>query len=139
MFERLRAFWARQRGWNVRYGELWMVQWQFSWWVSVGAHFDPKRRRVAGGPYAGQTYGPYLDLHLGAVILSLGWHPYLTGEIQNTSGIARGGISVKSAEPLTVEKVEWKWRVFVEIVLIFLLLLNLYGTYWRIKRGGLVP
>lgn len=137
--QRLKAFCNRQRGWNVRYGELWMIQWQLSWWVSIGIHCDLKRRRVSGGQYAGMTYGPYVDLHCIFCIFSLGWHPYLTGEIQNVSGIARGGVSVPSDDPLDVQKVAWKWRTFVEVCLILLLLLNVYGTYWRIKRGGLLP
>ena len=135
----LRQFYERQRGWNVRYGTLWMVQWQWSWWVSLGIHFDPVRRLVSSGEYEGWTYGPYLDLHCFFFILSLGWHPFLSGEIQNISGIARGGFSVPSDDPLMVEKVAWKWRTFVEISLILLLLLNLYGTFWRVKRGGFLP
>jgi len=124
-------------GWNVRYGEFWMAQWQLSWWVSVGVHVDLKRRRVAGGAFSGATYGPYLDVHLGALILSLGWRPYLTGELRNSSGIARGGISVPARDDLRAWRSRFAWRTFVEACLLVLLALNLLGTYMRVKHWGL--
>jgi len=116
-----------------------MVQWQLAWWASLGMHVDPKRRRVGGGPFEGQTYGPYLDLHLLFVIVSLGWRPYLTGELQNISGVARGGYSVPTDDDLVVDRIDWSYRTFVEVLLILLLVLNIYGTYWRIRRGGWTP
>lgn len=124
------------RGWNIRYGTVWMVQWQLDWWLSFGVHLDPKMRRVSSGQFAGLRYGPYLDLHLGFVIVSVGWRPYLTGELVNESGIARGGESVPTDEELVVERIEWKWRAFVELALIVVLLLNIWATVWRVNRGG---
>lgn len=127
------------RGWNIRYGTCWMLQWQANWWLSFGVHLDPKQRRVAGGRFAGLHYGPYIDVHLGFVIVSLGWRPYLSGELVNESGIARGGFSVPSDDELRVERVSWRWRAFIELALIVTLLLNLYGTFWRVRSGGWVP
>lgn len=135
----LRQFLKRQTGWNVRYGVFWMIQWQVSWWASLGIHIDPKRRKVSSGPYEGWTYGPYVDFHCLFFVLSLGWHPYLSGELQSVSGVARGGVSVPTNDDLSVEKVAWKWRTFVELMLIAMLALNIYGTYWRIARGGWLP
>ncbi len=75
------------RRWGCRYGSLWMVQWVLDGWFSLGIHLDLKHR-VANG---GLTYGPYLDLHLGFVILSLGWHPYLSGDLERALSVSRGG------------------------------------------------
>lgn len=132
----MRRFLRELRGWNIRYGACWMLQWQANWWLSFGVHVDPKRRRVSGGPFAGKSYGPYLDLHLGVLIVSLGWRPYLSGELVNESGIARGGFSVPSEDKLRVERIEWKWRAFIEVALILLLILDVYGTFLRIKHWG---
>lgn len=114
-----------------------MLQWQLSWWASLGVHVDLKRRHAANGQFKGRSYGPYLDVHAGFVIVSVGWRPYLTGELMNESGAARGGISVPSDDELIVDRVAWKWRTFVEGVLILLLVSNVVGTYMRIKHWGL--
>lgn len=124
------------RGWNIRYGVIWMIQWQLNGWLSCGVHIDPVSRRVAGGRFAGLRYGPYIDLHLGIVIVSLGWRPYLSGELVNESGIARGGYSVPSEDALRVERISWSWRGFVELMLILLFLMQVVGTYMRIKTWG---
>jgi hypothetical protein len=76
--------------WRCRYGSWWMVQVIWDGWLSLGVHLDLKRRHDAFG----HTFGPYVDLHLGVVILSFGWHPYLSGDLERALGIARGGASV---------------------------------------------
>lgn len=115
--------------WNIRYGEWWMIQWQFAGWISFGIHIDPLSRKVAAGPFAGKTYGPYIDIHLGCFIFSFGVRPYLTGELINQSGIARGGFSIISDKPLKIGKIEIGFRTFIEIILIILLILSIYRTF----------
>jgi hypothetical protein len=62
-----------------------MVQWAWDGWVSLGFHFDFKHRRRT------HSYGPYIDLHLGCLILSLGNNPVFAGDIElrNSVAIAR--------------------------------------------------
>jgi hypothetical protein len=69
-----------------------------SWWallpvqggcLSLGLHVDTRRRRT------GKTrtrYGPYVDLHLGRVILSLGVNPVYAGRDDLDAHHARGGV-----------------------------------------------
>lgn len=132
----MRRFLRELRGWNIRYGDWWMLQWQANWWASFGIHVDVKSRRVASGDHAGMRYGPYVDLHLGCLVASFGFRPYLTGELVNQSGIARGGRSVPSSDPLYVARTRWSFHSFAELVLIALLILNVVGTYMRVKRWG---
>jgi len=54
----------------VRWGHFWMVQWALDGTLSLGVHVDPLRRLSDRGPY-----GPYLDLHAGPIVVSLGYHP----------------------------------------------------------------
>lgn len=56
--------------WGVRYGSWWMVQYSLDWTVSLGVHLDPLFRLSDTGPY-----GPYLDVHLGPAVVSVGRHP----------------------------------------------------------------
>lgn len=128
---------GRFAAWNIRYGEWWMIQWQIHGWASLGAHVDLKRRRVAHGEHQGKVYGPYVDLHLLFLILSLGFRPYLTGELMNVSGSARGGFSVPEDGSFRIGRIVWSFSSFVELVLILLLLMNILGTYMRFKRWGL--
>jgi len=123
---RLPSWIHRLTGWNIRYGELWMLQWQLNGWLSLGIHLDFKRRSVSGGRFQGLSYGPYFDLHLGVLILSLGWRPYLSGGLMNESGIARGGESVVTDEDMIVEKISWSFTRFVELLLIVLLIFNVW-------------
>jgi hypothetical protein len=123
------------RGWNIRYGETWMVQWQIAGWFSFGIHIDFKKREVSSGPFEGLSYGPYIDLHLFCFIISFGRRPYLSGSLMNESGIARGGYSVHTDEDLVVERINWRYRTFVEIVLIILLLMNFLEVFLKVKDG----
>jgi hypothetical protein len=56
--------------WGLWYGPCWLVQWRFDGTLSLGLHLDPCHRQGDHGPY-----GPYLDLHLGPVVVSVGYHP----------------------------------------------------------------
>lgn len=68
--------------WHRYYGKWWMVQWAFDGWISFGIHIDFRHRK------RGFTYGPYVDLHLGMIILSLGWHPVYAGELDLKTSVA---------------------------------------------------
>ena len=76
--------------WHLHYGSWWMIQWQWNGWLSLGIHVDCKRR-VAARP--GRHYGPYLDLHLGCLILSLGRWPVYSGELEYSVSVGRGGLA----------------------------------------------
>jgi len=76
-------------GWNLHHGSWWMVQWTFDWWVSFGIHLDLKHRVRADK----QSYGPYIDIHLFCFILSLGYHPYISGEIEKSISVSRGAVN----------------------------------------------
>lgn len=72
--------WRRLRSgsWWRCYGDWWMLQGACAGWLSFGLHLDFRRRQRGDG----LSYGPYLDLHLGCLILSLGWRPVYAGEIE---------------------------------------------------------
>lgn len=74
--------------WRCRYGSWWMVQVVVDGWFSLGIHLDFKHRHNAFGG----SYGPYIDFHLGVVILSLGWHPYLSSDLETCASYSRGGM-----------------------------------------------
>ena len=62
--------------------------------LSVGAHVDFKTR------YTGKTgvpYGPYVDLHLGRFVLSIGRNPAFASEYACTVGHGRGGIRAEDS------------------------------------------
>ena len=57
-------------------------------WFSLGIHIDPRRRFAAN---AKEWFGPYIDIHLACVIVSLGFNPVRSGVIEGHIGIGRGG------------------------------------------------
>ncbi len=63
-----------------------MVQACFGGWFSLGLHVEPRRRLGYQG-----AYGPYVDLHLGCFVLSLGVNPVWSGEIEAHVSVSRGG------------------------------------------------
>ncbi len=66
-------------------GPRWLRGLPFDGWIDFGGvHVDFRHRR---GP-AGKTYGPYIDLHLGVLILSLGWHPVYAGDLDLRTSVA---------------------------------------------------
>ena len=75
-------------GWHLKHGSWWMVQWSVDGWVSLGVHLDCRHRYRADG----QCYGPYVDVHLGCVIISLGHHPQFSGELEKSVSVSRGGL-----------------------------------------------
>ena len=82
------VFYCPMKMWHLKHGSWWMVQWTFDWWLSVGAHLDVKCRHRDDG----QSYGPYLDLHFICFILSIGYHPHLSGELEKSVSVSRGGL-----------------------------------------------
>lgn len=75
--------------WHIHYGKGWLVQWCFDWWFSLGIHIDLKRR-IAN--HTDIAFGPYVDFHLGFVIVSLGYNPVLSGTLATKTSVSRGGI-----------------------------------------------
>lgn len=72
---------SRGPGWGVAYSDHLAVQWSLDGTLSLGLHVDPRRRRSARGPY-----GPYIDWHIGPLILSLGSHPARASDLPVLSG-----------------------------------------------------
>lgn len=72
--------------WRLWYGRFWQVQIVLDWWLSFGVHVDLRHRR---GDH--HTFGPYVDLFLGVVTISLGWQPVYAGDLERALSISRGG------------------------------------------------
>jgi hypothetical protein len=72
----------------MRHGKFWMVQVYLDWWISFGVHVDLKTRLLSSG----LKYGPYVDLHIGCVILSFGRNPVYSGDFERAISVSRGGI-----------------------------------------------
>lgn len=77
--------------WHLRSGRWWMVQWSFAGWLSLGIHIDPRSRLIDAGKYRGRRSGPYIDIHLGVFIISLGRLPEYTPPDQYKAWMSRGG------------------------------------------------
>ena len=69
--------------WHICYGRFWAVQWSINWCLSLGVHIDGRWRLA---------YGPYIDLHAGPAIVSLGRHPVFTSQEESQLTFSRGGI-----------------------------------------------
>lgn len=74
--------------WHLRHGSWWMLQWAFDGWLSLGVHFDFRTRHLDDG----QVYGPYVDVHLGCLIVSVGRNPAYSGSIEHLTSVGRGGL-----------------------------------------------
>lgn len=74
--------------WHIRHGRWWMLQWSCNGWLSLGVHVDFRTRPARGG----LTYGPYVDVHLGPVIVSVGNRPVYSGNLEASTSVARGGV-----------------------------------------------
>jgi hypothetical protein len=74
--------------WGCRYGPLWAVQWVIGPWLSLGVHLDLSQHVDSRG----RSFGPYLDLHLLVVVVSLGRNPIYSGDLERALSISRGGI-----------------------------------------------
>jgi hypothetical protein len=91
-----------ESGWEVRHGSWYMVQWgwekrwgmrvPFAGWLSFGVHIDTVTRHNNRGC----KYGPYVDLHAGLLVISVGRNPYYSSEYHSICGHSRGGVSGNS-------------------------------------------
>ena len=70
--------------WHLHHGSWWMIQWSFDGWFSLGIHIEPRKL---------PRYGPYVDLHLGCCIVSVGRNPAYSGEFQRSVSVSRGGLA----------------------------------------------
>ena len=79
---------------EIRHGDWWRLEAVQEGCISVGQHIDFKTR------YTGKTgtpYGPYVDLHLGTAVVSLGVNPVYASEYACTVGHGRGGIRAEES------------------------------------------
>lgn len=74
--------------WHAHHGKWWAVQWCFDRWLSLGVHVDWSRRLTAKERI---PYGPYLDVHLGVLIVSVGVNPIYSTDVDSMT--YRGGYS----------------------------------------------
>ena len=74
--------------WGIKYGKFWAIQWVFDGWISLGIHIDFKHRSRSDGI----TFGPYIDLHLIKFIVSLGWNPAYSTDLEKVISVSRGGL-----------------------------------------------
>lgn len=82
--------------WHLKHGRWWMLQWCFAGWFSLGIHIEP---RTGITTKSGFRFGPYVDLHLGPFILSLGRRPQFTHIDKWAFQGSRGGVN-----PVTEER-----------------------------------
>lgn len=78
--------------WRVRYGSWWCVQWCRDGWLGLGIHVDFRRRiGYLADSDTPVRYAPYLDLHLGWLIVSVGVNPVYSGHLYCDTSVSRGG------------------------------------------------
>jgi len=71
----------------MRWGSWWAIQDRTCGW-SLGLHLEPHTHRTN----AGVAYGPYLDVHVGSRVYSVGRNPIYAGEVALLSSYSRGGL-----------------------------------------------
>jgi len=76
--------------WHIKSGRWWMLQYSWNWWLSLGIHVD-LRHHPTDTPELRPAYGPYVDLHVGPAILSLGNRPVYTAVEEAQLTTCRGG------------------------------------------------
>lgn len=74
----------------MRFGSWWAVQWALDRPFAVGVHLEP---RTLTNSTQGVRFGPYVDVHLPFLILSVGRNPIYSGEVELLVGYSRGGVS----------------------------------------------
>lgn len=81
---------VRGTGWLLAWGRWWSVYAALDHTFSLGVHIEPRRRAhaVAG------SYGPYLDIHLPMLCISVGNRPVYAGSLDAQRAFARGNIPV---------------------------------------------
>jgi hypothetical protein len=73
----------------VRFGSWWALQWGRDRLLEFGLHVETRQRLTN----TGVRFGPYIDLHLPFVTVSLGRNPIHAGELELLRSTARGGIA----------------------------------------------
>ena len=71
----------------IHFGKWWAVQVVPVHALSLGIHVEPR----VGLTGDATVYGPYIDLHLGPAIISLGRHPVFTPPDELDRHYSRGG------------------------------------------------
>lgn len=71
----------RGPGWLVAFGPWWALQVALDGTISLGVHVDPRIRRAPQG-----AYGPYLDVHAGPLVASIGRHPARAADLLALAG-----------------------------------------------------
>lgn len=72
----------------MRWGRWWAIQWGWGRLLELGVHVEPRRCRNN----AGLSFGPYIDLHLPGVTVSIGNRPIYAGELDLLRSTSRGGL-----------------------------------------------
>jgi hypothetical protein len=75
----------------MRFGRWWAFQMHAG--LSLGVHLELRALRTN----AGTRFGPYIDLHVGPFVFSLGVNPIYAGESDLIQSFSRGGISAEGA------------------------------------------
>lgn len=75
----------------MRYGAWWAAQWQPG--ISLGVHVE-LRTRVTN---SGVRFGPYIDVHVGPLVLSIGRNPIYAGEVDLLQSYSRGGLKAEES------------------------------------------
>jgi hypothetical protein len=70
--------------WYLAWGSWWSVVFALDRTFSFGVHVEPRRLH---------NRGPYVDVHLPALCVSLGRWPVYQGSLESQRAYARGGLS----------------------------------------------
>lgn len=71
--------------WYAWWGPEWAIQIDFARPFAFGFHVEPRTQRTAEGV----TFGPYADLHLPFVVLSVGRNPIHAGDLDRALSYAK--------------------------------------------------
>jgi len=75
--------------WFLAWGPWWSVYWSFDHTFSLGVHIEPRKRPRGCEPF---SYGPYIDIHLPMLCVSLGNNPVYAGSLDAQRQFSRGNI-----------------------------------------------
>lgn len=73
--------------WYLRWGPWWAVLLHRDGTFSFGIHIDPVRRERGIEPF---TYGPYVDIHLPMLCVSIGHNPVYCSSLESQRNYAKG-------------------------------------------------
>ncbi len=81
-------------GWCLAWGRWWSVYWSLERLFSLGVHVEYRRRPCNLRTGEHLMFGPYVDIHLPTLCISLGNNPAYVGSLDAQRQFARGGIPV---------------------------------------------